>query len=139
MELKPVKLCKTDTCLTYAFKRIGKSELIDDVNYDNIHDFFESGVFTKNKKLKKGDILYWNRDSKYVDLPWEISEEGKILWHRKIVGSHVAVYEGDDIISDNTRFVQSPHPTLRVRKLSQLNKMPDYILKFSDNQELEKL
>lgn len=130
MDLKPVKLLKTDTCLTYAFKRIGKSNLIDDVSYDNIHDFFESSVYRKNKKLNIGDILYWNRDSKFVDLPWEIDINGKILWHRKIINSHVAVYEGDDIISDNTRFVQPPHPTLRVRKLSQLNKMPDYILKF---------
>lgn len=133
IELKPVKLCKTDTCLTYAFKRIGKSELINDVTYDNIHDFFDSSVWTKNKKLKKGDILYWNRDMKYVDLPWEIDTDGKITWHRKSISSHVAVYEGDDIISDNTRFVIPPHPTLRVRKLSQLNKMPDYILKFVDN------
>lgn len=133
MELIPVKLCKSDTCLTYAFKRIGKNDLISNVTYDNIHDFFISDVFTKNKKLRKGDILYWNRDSKFVDLPWEIDENGKILWHRKLIGAHVVVYEGDDIISDSTRTIQPPHPTLRLRKLSQLNKMPDYILKYNES------
>lgn len=133
VELVPVKLYKTDTCLTYALRRIGKEELVNQCNYESIHDYFESTIFTSKKKLQIGDVLYWSRDSIFRDLPWEINQDGKILWHRKIIGSHVAVYEGDDMISDNTRSVQPPHPTLRVRKLSQLNKMPDYILKFNEN------
>jgi len=132
MELNKVILLKTDTCLTYALRRIGKDELVNKVNYENVHDYFESFQFTDRKRLnlKVCDILLWQRDAKYIDMPWEISIDGKILWHRKIMGSHVAVYEGDGIISDNTRLINPPHPSIRVRKLEQLNKMPDYILRF---------
>lgn len=135
MELHKVILFKTDTCLTYALRRIGKLELVNEVNYENIHDHFLSFQFTEKlkNKLQVGDMLLWQRDVKYVDMPWEIDIEGKILWHRKITGSHVAVYEGNGIISDNTRLIYPPHPNLRVRKLEQLNKMPDYVLRFSND------
>ena len=56
-------------------------------------------------------------------------ENGKVIWHRLIIGTHIAVYEGNGIITDCTRTIQPPHPTLRVRELKQLNKMPDYVLK----------
>jgi hypothetical protein len=135
MELHKVILLKTDTCLTYSLRRIGKSELINNVNYENIHDYFISFQFTEKMKnnLNVGDLLLWQRDAKYIDMPWEIDIDGRILWHRKIVGSHVAVYEGTGIISDNTRLINPPHPNIRVRKLEQLNKMPDYVLRYSNN------
>ena len=74
----------------------------------------------------------WQRDSIHIDMPWEIEENGRIIWHRKITNSHVAVFEGDTFISDNTRMINPPHPSIRVRRLEQLNKMPDYILKFNE-------
>jgi len=137
MSLHKVVLYKTDTCLTYVLRRLGKIELINLVNYENIHDYFESYQFTEKRKnkLEIGDILIWQRDSKLFDMPWEIDENGKIIWHRKIIGSHVAIYEGDEMISDTTRLITPPHPNLRLRKLNQLYKMPDYILKFNTDKD----
>jgi hypothetical protein len=133
MMLQGVILHKTDTCLTYVLRRLGKCDLIETITYDNIHDYFDLLPFTKKRKLEIGDILLWQRDSTMVDMPWEIEKSGKIIWHRKIIGSHVAIYEGDNMISDTTRFLTPPHPNLRLRKLEQLYKIPDYVLKL--NQE----
>lgn len=133
-ELKKVKLKKTDTCLTYALRRIGAEDLIDKISYENIHEYFAFTNFGRRskEKLQKGQILLWDRDVEYIDLPWSIDENGMIIWSKIPVAFHFAVYEGEDIFSDCTRLARSPHPSLRMRRFSELKKMPDQVLTLID-------
>lgn len=129
-KLNKVKLNKTDTCLTYALKRIGADNLVNKIDYENVHEYFDFVNFGRRSqdKLKPGQILLWDRNVEYVDLPWSIDENGNIIWYKIPVAFHFAVYEGNDMFSDCTRLARSPHPSLRMRRFSDLKKMPDQVL-----------
>ena len=127
MKLKKVTLTKTDTCLTYVLKRMGRAE--DFCTFDTYHEFFNQYPYNrKYKDLKVGDILLWDKDTKWEWLPWSIDETG-VEWKSVPTGFHFAIYEGDGFFSDCTRLVRTPHPSLRYRKLKDLKKNPDWILK----------
>lgn len=125
MKLQKVVLEKTDTCLTYALKRVGIDHNL--CTYETFHDHFDQYVF-KKRTLKKGDILLWDKDVKWEWIPWKITEEGVISWKHVPVGFHFAIYEGDGYFSDCTRLVRPPHPSLRFREIKDLKRNPDWVL-----------
>ena len=61
--------------------------------------------------------------------PWTINDNGIIEWKNIPVGFHFAIYEGDGMFSDCTRLVKPPHPTLRIRTMTDLQKNPDFVLR----------
>jgi hypothetical protein len=129
MELHKVTLEKTDTCLTYALKRIGLSA--DLCTYENINEHFHQIPWrAKKKELSPGVILLWDSDLKWKWLPISISKDGKIKNKLVHTGVHFAVYEGDNVITDCSRLHSQspPSPTLRLRDLSDVKSTPDWIL-----------
>lgn len=123
-----VSLEKTDTCLTYALKRIGQDPNL--CTYENIHEFFNQLNFNKKQgELEVGDLLLWDKEMKWEWMPWRIAEDGKIEWKSVPMSFHFGIYEGDGYFSDCTRLVRPPHPSLRIRRLDELKKNPDWILK----------
>lgn len=132
-KLKSVSLTKTETCLTYVLRRLGLDSNF--CTYETFHEHFNQFTFSRyQKKLKVGDILLWDKTSKWEWLPWMIDEEGIIEWKNVPVSFHFAIYEGDGKFSDCTRLVTPPHPTLRFRKMIDLQKNPDFVLKLDVNQ-----
>tara|TARA_A100001201_G_scaffold97873_1_gene84423 strand:- start:453 stop:881 length:429 start_codon:yes stop_codon:yes gene_type:complete len=132
VELQIVNLEKTDTCLTYALKRAGLSP--DLCSYDTMHEHFNLQAWSRYKnKLKVGDIVLWDKDSKHEWLPWKINGLG-VEWKNVPVGFHFAIYEGNYMFSDCSRTVVPPHPTLRLRNMKDLHKNPDWVLVY-DNTE----
>ena len=126
--MEKVILEKMDTCLTYALKRMGQDPNL--CSYENIHEFFSQMNFNKKKgDLQRGDLLLWDKDMNWEWLPWVISNDGRIEWKTVPVGFHFAIYEGDGYFSDCTRLVRTPHPTIRMRKLKELKKNPDWIFR----------
>lgn len=131
MQLHQVKLTKTDTCLTYALKRLGLEPTYCDHN--SIHEYFTQLPFPKKEvELEPGTIILWDKDMEWTWLPWKINTSGKIEWKNVQIGYHYGLYEGDGLFSDCTRLVNPPHPTLRMRKLSEVKKRPDWILIFQE-------
>ena len=131
--LQSVVLKKTDTCLTYVYRRLGKPELCEDVDYESLHEHFDSRVYNKksSSNLKIGDILLWDREVEYQDISWVIDKKGVICWKRIPTKFHIGIYEGDDLFTDCTRTMIPPHPSIRMRKLSDIKKLPDQILTLS--------
>jgi hypothetical protein len=128
-ELRPVKVTKMDTCITYAFKRIG---------YMNPKTVCSSDLLIKYKSLPftieslpaKGSIVIWNCNSKEISIPSEITREGVVINHTSLTGFHVGVIEDCDstVVSDLTRTVlPNGIPCIRVRKIEDIRK-PDLIL-----------
>ena len=129
--LTAVRLTKTETCLTYVLKRIGLGG--DFCTYENFHEHFNQYNFSRYRgKLKVGDIMLWDKSSKWEWLPWSINGNGIIEWKNIPVGFHFAIYEGNDKFSDCTRLVTPPHPTLRLRRMGDLQKNPDFILRLDE-------
>ena len=129
--LTAVKLTKTETCLTYVLRRIGLSA--DFCTYENFHEHFNQYNFSRYRnRLRVGDIMLWDKSSKWEWLPWSINGNGIIEWKNVPVGFHFAVYEGDDKFSDCSRLVTPPHPTLRLRRMVDLQKNPDFVLKLDE-------
>jgi hypothetical protein len=129
MDLNKVVLDKTDTCLTYALKRIGLDPLL--CNYENFNEFFHQVSWrSKKKKLEVGNLLLWDSDIKWKWMPTSISKDGHIKNKLVPTGFHFAVYEGDNLISDCTRLhsISPPSPSLRMRELSDVKSNPDWIL-----------
>ncbi len=121
-QLYPVKLAKTDTCLTYCYKRLGwkqthknhkdvwflagivnsfekvttDHERLED-NFDLIplDEYFYDTVGT----FEVGDLLLFSHREKQLLIPDIIDENGNIHYTTQIIRRHVAVYEGDDIVS----------------------------------------
>jgi len=132
-ELKPVRLTKTETCLTYVLRRMGLEP--DFCTYETFHEHFNQFTFSRyQKKIKVGDILLWDKTSTWEWLPWTINDNGIIEWKNIPVGFHFAIYEGDGMFSDCTRLVTPPHPTLRLRTMTDLQKNPDFVLRLELNQ-----
>ena len=128
VELKPVSLTKTETCLTYVLRRLGLDA--DFCTYDTFHEHFNQYTYSRYyNKLQVGDILLWDKTSRWEWLPWTINANSVIEWKNIPVGFHFAIYEGSDKFSDCTRLVTPPHPTLRLRKSSDLQKNPDFVLR----------
>lgn len=125
--MKEVRLKKTDTCLTYVLRRLGLDPNL--CTYQTYHEHFDVYKFTRSKnKLKKGDIFLWDKDKEFDWLPWSIDKGGKILWKQIPIKFHFAIYEGDGVFSDCTRWVRPPHPTIRIRELRDIHKNPDWVL-----------
>jgi hypothetical protein len=129
MELHKVTLEKTDTCLTYALKRIGLKP--DLCVYESINEHFHQIPWKARKKeLTIGTILLWDTNLKWRWLPVSITKDGHIKNKLIHTGVHFAVYEGDGLISDCTRLhsPSPPSPSLRLRELSDMKSTPDWLL-----------
>jgi hypothetical protein len=129
IQLFDLSLNKGDTCLTYVLKRLGLEE--DLCSYETLHDHFDQFQFSRyKKKLSVGDILLWDRDIKWEWMPWIIKDKN-IIWKNIPLGVHFGIMEDDDLFSDCTRLIKPPHPSLRIRRLNEVHKNPDWVLKLS--------
>lgn len=123
----PVTLKKTDTCLTYALKRIGLEPI--NYGYDDLEKDFEVHPFFFGPKCNSGVLLMWDAHVKEVDIPWFISERGRIISRPIKTRIHIAVYEGDGLVSDCSRGeAPSGLPQLKLRHIDDIKRQPDKIL-----------
>jgi hypothetical protein len=136
MVLNPVTLDKTDTCLTYVLKRRGLDPKL--CTYQTFHEFFNQYQYARyRKKMEIGDIVLWDKNIKWEWLPWSINGGVGITWKSTPVGFHFAIYEGDGMFTDCSRTVVPPHPTLRLRKINELQKNPDWVLVLDELNQTE--
>lgn len=129
-KLKAVTIQKTDTCLTYAFKRIGfKSEVTDIGELEQHFELLDYFEFSND--LKIGDILIFTHNQENVVLGTHITEDGKILFHTINTHRHSVVYEGEGLVSDVSRtgIKGLTLPSLRMRILKEIKIRPTYILR----------
>lgn len=127
--LKDVTLTKSDTCLTFVLKRLGQPK--DLCSYITFHEHFQQYSFVRYKdKLEVGDLLLWDKDIKWESMAVTI-KDGSIIWDNVPRGFHFAIYEGNGMFTDCTRLVVPPHPTLRMRDITSLQKSPDWILRLN--------
>lgn len=125
MNLKSIRLQKTDTCLSYALRRIGAERLLP-IDYGGMvsgtyFEVFGWGIIGP----EIGDVILWDRDLTKSLLPIVIDGGGRIVHSHIQTGLHYAVYEGDDVISDCVR--DNDYPIIRLRLLSDTR--PDRILR----------
>ena len=129
LKLVDITLNKSDTCLTYVLKRMDLDENL--CSYETLHDHFDQFQYSRyKKKLSVGDILLWDRDIKWEWMPRSIKDKN-ITWKNIPLGVHFGIMEDDETFSDCTRLIHPPHPTLRIRKLNEVHKNPDWVLKLS--------
>jgi hypothetical protein len=129
LHLKDVTLSKNDTCLTYVLKRLGLSK--DFCSYITFHEHFHQYPYSRYKdKLEVGDLLLWDKDVKWEWMPITI-KNGNIMWDNVPRAFHFGIHEGNGIFTDCTRLVIPPHPTLRMRTITSLQKTPDWILRLN--------
>lgn len=123
-----VELTKTDTCLTYALKRIGLAPT-PNYKYENLESDFDMVPFFFGPQCNSGVLLLWDSNKETVDLPWTITESGRIITRAISSRIHVAVYEGDGLVSDCSRDkAHSSLPVLKMRHINELGRQPDKIL-----------
>lgn len=123
----PVVLKKTDTCLTYALKRIGLEPI--NYTYEDLEKDFHMKPFFFGPDCNSGVLLLWDANKKRTEIPWMILEDGRIVSKPVTTGIHVAVYEGQGLVSDCSR-KDSPSsmPQLKMRHINELKRQPDWIL-----------
>jgi hypothetical protein len=128
--LQDVHISKNDTCLTYVLKRLGLPT--DFCTYITLHDKFSYYPFTAfEKKLQVGDVLIWDKDVEWDWMPTKIIGS-KLIWENIPVKFHSAIFEGDNTFTDCTRLIHTPHPSLRMRMLSSIQKKPDWVLRLNN-------
>jgi len=140
-KLKPVKLLKNDTCLTYALKRVGLDLPIHDSEeveqYFDLFDVHAGWIEFPDAnpdRLRVGDILMWADNERYAILPDEIDEYGQIISHRRLVLRHFGVVEPRDMVSDCT-VSSRDYPfcrTIRLQRLRDVSDKPTYLLRLKD-------
>jgi len=124
--LNNIKISKNETCLTYCFKRIDLAP--DFCDYETIDEKFNKIRFDETVNLLVGDILLWDQKIEYTYMANEIIGN-EIIWNMVAIKVHFAVYETNNLISDCTRHEHNPYPTIRLRKLSDINPKPAYVLR----------
>jgi hypothetical protein len=129
VRLSEVQIKKTDTCLTYVLKRSGISPSL--YQYENIDKGFDVTQFSSIEKLEYGDILLWDANAYQVPMHYAIDKNGQLTLMDVWARVHFAIYEGDGMVSDCSRRDNiSSLPRLRMRKLEEVERMPDKVLKF---------
>lgn len=116
----PVRLQKGDTCLTYVFKRLGLSPMLI---MDS--EFIDERFSRVDEAPQPGDVLMFTNRERYAILPDEITEDGKILSHKRLLLRHFAVVEYNGLVSDCT-VSSNDYPmckTIRMRRLEEV--LPD--------------
>lgn len=135
MKFNPVKINKTETCLTYVFKRVGKYDPLVNYTLDLYDEYFDSKIFEDNSHLKVGDVIMWTGQDRYENYPFEILENGVIITHNVLRGRHCAIIEQ---IIDKTQILYSECsrrnsdvgiPQLNMKNLLDV-RTPDYVLTF---------
>lgn len=102
---------KADTCLTFAIRRVGLSQLLP-LKYENLEKFFEFIPFDKTE-IQECDILLWNEKLTSKIIPNRILEDGRILSTSLFTSIHFGVVERDSFISD-----LSGEKEIRLRELA---------------------
>ena len=134
LKLKPVRLTKFDNCHSYALKRIGTSEIAFPTYEEMLNDdSFKVREYSSTLTLNDGDILVWDKNKETVDIPMFIDEVGLIISRPVSTRIHMAVYEGDDRVSDCVRS-NTPNklPKLQMRMLWAITRKPDRILTYKN-------
>lgn len=125
-KLHSVQIHPTDSCFSYALKRVGVyEEVVKKKLPVGLLDFLDVPVETQDvllllpysrhkKGILRGDILVWtDLESSHMH-PSEIRENGMVVWHKLYEKIHAAVYEGDDLISNLTTTTDSAYLGLQV-------------------------
>ncbi len=133
MELSKVIITHRDSCKTYVLKRMGLSHLLDmDTDLPTTKEIYTSPKFNRIKDPEKGCILIWtHKDKNATDGYWQphgIDEDGRIFYIKRFDYGHMAVYEGNDWVSD-VSWEDGQGTIIRMRKYSELP-APDFILKW---------
>lgn len=129
LRLCEVTITKTDTCLTYALKRLGSSPFI--WSYENIDKAFDITSFSTIEQLEVGDVVLWDANAHKVEMATHIDVKGNLTLTEVWARVHFAVYEGNGMVSDCSRRDNiSSLPRLRVRELKTLERMPDKVLRY---------
>lgn len=134
MKLYPVTITKLDTCLTYAFSRIGhKSDVCDVADLEHHYDMLD--YIDHSSTIQIGDILVFTHKQENVTVGTHITEDGKIIFHDVVTHRHCVVYEGNGLVSDLSRtgIKGLTIPSLRMRYLKEIKVRPTFILRFNDN------
>ena len=81
--------------------------------------------------LNVGDILIWDKNKEMVDMPTFINEVGLIISRPTSTRIHMAVFEGDDTVTDCVRS-NTPNklPKIQMRMLWNIARKPDKILTY---------
>jgi len=131
-KLRQVTLSKFDNCQSYVLKRIGLNEVVLSSYEDMIKsDDFMVRDYAQVVTLNEGDILVWDKNKEVVDMPTFIDEFGVIISRPTSTRIHLAVYEGNEKVSDCTRS-NTPNklPILQIRMLYNIPRKPDKILTY---------
>jgi hypothetical protein len=128
IKLHQIELSKAETCLTYALRRIGL-EPSKSYCYESLENDFNMIPFREFGQLTQGVLLLWDSNREYVELPWSIDEKGRIVTSKISSRIHLAVYEGNGLVSDcSRRGNPSSLPSLKMRKLREIDREPDKVL-----------
>lgn len=135
MKLQAVTLSKEDTCLTYALKRVGLIDKITTRDTEYLEEDFFFIPYESQSQLTIGSILVFSKHEKKLIVPDTIDVQGRIISHERLQLRHLAVYEGNGLISDCTTITNydfSGCRIMRMRELHLLKLNPSFVLRAKD-------
>lgn len=133
MKFSRVKINKTDTCLTYVFKRLGEFEQEKTYTLELYDEYFDSRICDDINQLVPGDLIMWTGKEYTQQIPFEILENGMIITHNVLRGRHIGVVE--KIVDENTILFSDCSrinsdvgiPQINLKNLFE-QRAPDYVL-----------
>lgn len=138
--LQPVLITREDTCFTYAMKRIGlNQDIIDCITEpETIEKYFNLIPFLNKEQFQVGDILYFCKDKRTLNIPIQITGDGIIISHERSIKNHYLVVEENDRVSDCTvdSQIYSYVRSIRMRNIQSIETNPDFILRIKDLKNL---
>ena len=107
-------------CATYALRRVGSNWSVERLlNY----------MPEPYSELSVGDIVVWdNLDSPDESSAYIMDEHGRPIWRSVTYKKHMAVYEGDGVVSDVKLIGKLGIPNIRMKRLSEMPKKPTGII-----------
>lgn len=119
-------------CWAYALRRIGKADLF---SLHWVHEVVLTLETYNSTLVCKGDFVVWNTPSADIQkdkYPVWITPDGDVLSKYVRYDVHVAVYEGNNVVSDMSSFYGNCLPFI-IRKycLNEVPCKPDKMLRWA--------
>ena len=120
-------------CATYCMRRIGYM--------GTIHEFLliEPEKYTTTTDVLIGDILVWNTNDSRGEVPALEICKGTIISSFIKFDRHYGIFEGNGLVSDVRLMGDMMIPNIRFRRLSDLLREPDGVIRFKNLINLEAL
>lgn len=130
--MKSVTLENSDTCITYALKRIGAETLLDGFDREKLQSLLDEHFYMLKYigVASPGELLLF-ASNRITPMPRSISAAGVLNYDEIHAGLHMGVVESPGYFSHLSRNHDHGNylPCIKIDEINRYKRLPDFVLR----------